>query len=281
MNLKIQQIRFSKDFFSNFESCAEWLEKEGVSTVQNAEMENFYVFDLVSKDKLNEASLQPFKLASGIEAITGIAVDVDDSEQTIESITDTEKVEPEDVKVGIDKLSKELESVKEFNSKLSSTVVDVMNNLEKVFGSLKPFLPVQVEKSEDDGEAVSIYVPIIKAKEEKIIFGAVLVPDEYDGQEHIYSEKEVEKAAHYWMAKFQQMAEMHEDDLSELDIQVLESYIAPIEFEINGTMVKKGTWLLKSYVASDELWEKIKSGEYKGYSMGGVATVEEIDETEE
>ena len=166
MNLKIQQIRFSKDFFSNFESCAEWLEKEGVSTVQNAEMENFYVFDLVSKDKLNEASLQPFKLASGIEAITGIAVDVDDSEQTIESITDTEKVEPEDVKVGIDKLSKELESVKEFNSKLSSTVVDVMNNLEKVFGSLKPFLPVQVEKSEDDGEAVSIYVPIIKAKEE-------------------------------------------------------------------------------------------------------------------
>jgi DNA adenine methylase len=54
-------------------------------------------------------------------------------------------------------------------------------------------------------------------------------------------------------------------------VKILESYVAPVEFEIDGKRVKRGTWLLAVRVAEDGLWRQIKSGELTGFSIGGSA----------
>ena len=49
---------------------------------------------------------------------------------------------------------------------------------------------------------------------------------------------------------------------------IVENYIAPCDFEINGEQVTKGTWLL-GVVWSEDYFEKIQSGERNGFSMEG------------
>ncbi len=40
MELKIQSIRFSKDFFEDFESCAKWLDKADIKFKKYLDLEN-------------------------------------------------------------------------------------------------------------------------------------------------------------------------------------------------------------------------------------------------
>ncbi len=54
-------------------------------------------------------------------------------------------------------------------------------------------------------------------------------------------------------------------------VKILESYLAPAPFEMSGTQVRKGTWLLAVRVLDDGLWARIKSGELTGLSIGGSA----------
>jgi DNA adenine methylase len=56
------------------------------------------------------------------------------------------------------------------------------------------------------------------------------------------------------------------------DVKILESYIAPADFHLNDTRIKKGTWLLAVRIVSDDLWEKVKQGELRGFSIGGSAS---------
>ena len=60
------------------------------------------------------------------------------------------------------------------------------------------------------------------------------------------------------------------------DSQVVESYIAPADFELaEGQMVLKGDWVM-SQQHSPEVWEKWKDGTFTGYSVGCTATTEEL-----
>lgn len=52
---------------------------------------------------------------------------------------------------------------------------------------------------------------------------------------------------------------------------ILESYLAPTSFALEGAQVRKGTWLLAMRVLDDDLWSQVKSGELTGLSMGGSA----------
>ena len=60
---------------------------------------------------------------------------------------------------------------------------------------------------------------------------------------------------------------------------VVESYVAPVDFEIEGEKIKKGAWVLAT-LATDEVWEKIKKEEITGYSMAGTATKTKISKSE-
>jgi hypothetical protein len=120
-------------------------------------------------------------------------------------------------------------------------------------------------------------VRLLKKKattEERIVYGIVLEPETEDSQTDIYSADEVRKAAHGFMEGYRNgnyTAHQH-DGLDITDqLLVLESFIAPVDFDLDGEPVKKGTWLMSSRILSDTIWEGVKKGEVTGYSIGGDA----------
>jgi len=129
--------------------------------------------------------------------------------------------------------------------------------------------------------------------EERYVLGVVLEPDVIDAtrvREHVvdgevvpasigdtYSEEEVRKACHFWMENYAQIGLQHTRviggvpqrySLAPSQVRILECFLAPIDFELNGEMVKKGTWLLAVRVIDDALWEAVKRGELTGFSIG-------------
>lgn len=101
-------------------------------------------------------------------------------------------------------------------------------------------------------------------EEERIVYGVALVPWEIDLQGDIMTDEEVEKAAHRFVESFQNVDEMHvKSGVGTL----LESYLAPVDFVMNGVEIARGSWVLVTR-ADKKVWEKIKSNELVGYSIG-------------
>lgn len=122
---------------------------------------------------------------------------------------------------------------------------------------------------------VSLYVPIIKADdEERYILGPVLVPDEEDTQGDIVSAAEIRRAAHRFLEFYQDVRLQHQRSTT---VKVVESFIAPHDLQIGMETVKAGTWLLGSHVTDDGIWEQVKSGKLRGYSIGGYAERIEVE----
>ncbi len=113
-------------------------------------------------------------------------------------------------------------------------------------------------------------IPLLKTGEERYVLGVVLEPETVDAQSDIYSAAEVREAAHRFMEEYQNVGLMHRD-LVNGKVKILESYVAPAAFELDGTQVRKGTWLLAVRVLDDALWGQIKAGELSGFSIGGSA----------
>lgn len=91
-----------------------------------------------------------------------------------------------------------------------------------------------------------------------------------------YTLDEIEKAAHSFNMECRKANLFHRMETTSFEFR--ESYIAPVDFVINGQFVKKGSWLGVIYVSDDEIWEGIKSGEYNGLSIQCMANVEDIDD---
>ena len=111
-------------------------------------------------------------------------------------------------------------------------------------------------------------VLVSKSEDEQIVFGIVLEPDTVDSQNDTYNAEEVEKAAHMFMEQHRNIGLQH-SSLINNKVKILESYIAPVDFEVEGQSVKKGTWLMKERILDANLWKSIKDGEITGYSIGG------------
>lgn len=157
---------------------------------------------------------------------------------------------------------------------VTKTVNDRINRdgLRLVLGS------ANVAKADEADEA---------APEERYILGIVLEPtDGTDGaplqpdtQGDIYSAADVRKAAHAWMEEHGNVDLAHSWEPTAKDqVRVLESYIAPVDMDINGTKIRKGTWLLALRVLDDEIWQQIKTGGIGAYSIGGKAFREPVSE---
>ncbi len=110
----------------------------------------------------------------------------------------------------------------------------------------------------------------VDPSDERFVLGIVLEPEVVDAQGDIYSPDEIRQAAHRFMEEFGGIGLMHRLAVND-QVKVLESYVAPVDFEIAGVPVKKGTWLLGVRVLSDELWEQVKEGKLTGFSIGGSA----------
>ncbi|UPV77780.1 XkdF-like putative serine protease domain-containing protein [Bacillus rugosus] len=115
-----------------------------------------------------------------------------------------------------------------------------------------------------------------EADEQKLVYGIVYEPDTVDAHGDFMTAAEIEKAAHGFLKDAREIDKQH--DFQGGVGAVVESYVAPADFEMNGETIKKGSWVLVTK-ASEEIWEQIKKGEITGYSMAG--TAETIEKQEE
>lgn len=106
--------------------------------------------------------------------------------------------------------------------------------------------------------------------EERYVLGIVLEPEVVDAQSDIYSAAEIAQSAHTFMEKFRTVGLMHKGSIND-KVKILESYLAPVDFEVDGVPVKKGTWLMAVRVLDDDLWAAVKEGGLTGFSIGGSA----------
>ncbi len=106
--------------------------------------------------------------------------------------------------------------------------------------------------------------------EERFVYGIVLEPETVDAQQDIYSGAEIRTAAHEYMEKFRTIGLMHKGAIND-KVKILESFIAPADFEVDGAPVKAGTWVMGVKVTDDDLWAAVKSGDITGFSIGGSA----------
>ena len=124
-------------------------------------------------------------------------------------------------------------------------------------------------------------VPVVKSVNEELRQATyvVLVPDEVDLHGDIVSEDEVRKAMQNFN-KFCMKANLFH--MAQTDtFEFVESYCAPVYFQMYFQFIKKGTWLATMQVTDtpqrDKLWELIKSGEKRGISIGAVVIKEPFE----
>lgn len=123
-----------------------------------------------------------------------------------------------------------------------------------------------ITKRFSEGEEAS-YEILAKKEHQRIVVGAVLIPEETDLQGDIISVDSIEKAAHDYLSRYRGTGVMHND--FKRSIQVVESYIAPVDFVLGGQKITKGTWMLVFKILDDAIWSQVMKGELQGFSIGG------------
>lgn len=120
-------------------------------------------------------------------------------------------------------------------------------------------------------------VKLLKRDEaQQIVYGVVYEPDVVDAHGDFMDAEEIEKAAHVFLKEFRNIDKQH--DFTSKVGEVIESYIAPADFELGGQTVTKGTWMMAVKVV-DDVWQSIEKGEYTGFSLAGYGNVEKAQET--
>ncbi|MBU8720529.1 terminase [Bacillus subtilis] len=137
----------------------------------------------------------------------------------------------------------------------------------------KQFFFMKSEKQPDFQKEVKVLTK--EADEQKLVYGIVYEPDTVDAHGDFMTAAEIEKAAHGFLKDAREIDKQH--DFQGGVGAVVESYVAPTDFVINGELIKKGSWVLVTK-ASEEVWEEIKKGEITGYSMAGIADIAKQEE---
>lgn len=129
----------------------------------------------------------------------------------------------------------------------------------------------------DQQPNVEADVKLLKRDEaQQIVYGVVYEPDVIDAHGDFMDAGEIEKAAHVFLKEFRNIDKQH--DFTSKVGEVIESYIAPADFELGGQTVTKGTWMMAVKVV-DDVWTGIQKGEFTGFSLAGYGNVEKAQET--
>lgn len=155
--------------------------------------------------------------------------------------------------------------------KLKNAVITHVSYVDRGANKKQFFLTKSLENP-----TIEKNVKILVNKEDakQLVYGVVYEPNVPDAHNDMMDAEEIEKAAHRFLADYRNIDKQH--DFQSGYGEVVESYIAPQDFEIGGEVIKKGSWVLVTK-ANDETWEAIKRGEITGYSMAGIAEVEEVE----
>lgn len=130
----------------------------------------------------------------------------------------------------------------------------------------------------DTASKMARWLPIAKVSDEKqLVTGVVLIPDQVDAHGDIMSADVIEEAAHNFLAEYNTkttMGLMHKDMNPPIDL--VESYIAPMEMVLGTQVVKQGSWVITARVNDKTIWQKVKDGKLTGFSIGGKAKVQPL-----
>ncbi|MDO4648566.1 MAG: XkdF-like putative serine protease domain-containing protein, partial [Eubacteriales bacterium] len=135
-----------------------------------------------------------------------------------------------------------------------------------------------ITKSDDGCATFQTNGRIVKTdNEQHFVTGIVYEPMAEDTDGNYMTEAEIEKAAHWFMKNSGDADIQHCFEKAE-NVEVVESYVAKCDMEIEGQTIKKGTWLMTMEITDDEVWGKVEKGEITGFSMGGKGVYSEVDE---
>ena len=119
-------------------------------------------------------------------------------------------------------------------------------------------------------------IKMLKANDEKqIVYGIIFEPDFFDADDEYVTKEDIEDAAHDYMVNLRKSSDQCHQKLShkqEIDeaTDIVESYVAPVDFEMNDELVKEGTWIVAMKIYDKDLWDETKKS-VTGFSAGGIA----------
>ena len=229
----------------------------------------------VKKVGLDIAQFVPILLNRNTVVIKEDFADEDDIEVIIYSDVDepNEVLEEAVTKMLGGQLNKDCSFV--YTSDYSGDCIPLFDEVLRPVSKIEKVEMQNVEDSSKLGEKkferIIPIVPILKENkgEEHIVYGIVYEPDEEDSQGDEANAEEIRKAAYQFMEQVQTFKVMHKG--KNVKVRILENYLAPVDFKIEGKSVKKGTWVLVTRILDKKIWKAIKKGKITGYSMAGYA----------
>ena len=284
--LKIESLILSRQRFNDIGDATRFVLDNGLDIKQSnvIESEGVFTFSIMSKERFSESTLQRVRITEGVEAVVGFLVEneigqqVSENNETIDSTIDQ-----------VQDLGKE--KLKNKYDKICS-----LFDIEKGCGKKprKQKWSSTNKSASENNKTFKNYFNICKINEDKrLVTGPALIPDVFDLQNDIISANEIEKAAFRYMIKLsfrddpEFLSELGMNDKSQRGfmhvefnrkIAIVESYIAPIDFTLNKRDITKGTWIVTMKVFDDEVWNLVKIGKIRGFSIGGQSTVIEENE---
>lgn len=97
---------------------------------------------------------------------------------------------------------------------------------------------------------------------------------EADTQGDFYSADRIREGMWFWMKHFRNVLLHHSRQGGVVvndKVHVVECYQAPVDMVIEGSNVKRGTWLVGLHFVDDGLWQRLASGEIQAVSIEGLA----------
>lgn len=127
----------------------------------------------------------------------------------------------------------------------------------------------------------------LESNERHMVYGAALIPEKdiyrNNGEQEFYisfTKESIEKMSQDFMKEYRQheVKTDHEDVANE--VCVVESWLVEDSYKDKanalGINVPEGTWMVGMKVNNIETWERVKSGELKGFSVESMLTLEEF-----
>lgn len=112
------------------------------------------------------------------------------------------------------------------------------------------------------------HAPIFKADEERrLVYGVIAESGMVDAQRDVMSARTIEDMAHNFMMRFRRFDERH--SWRQIPAMPVESWVFREDVTIFGQLIKAVSWVVGVKVFDDGAWQKIRSGEYRAFSIGG------------
>ena len=131
----------------------------------------------------------------------------------------------------------------------------------------------------------------LESDERHMVYGAALIPDKdiyrNNGEQEFYisfTKESIEKMSQDFMKNYRQNEVTLDHEEMANDITITESWLVedPYKDKANalGINVPKGTWMIGMKVNQIDVWERVKSGELKGFSVESMISLEEFSKND-